>query len=320
MDLQSSSLTLQHSAGALSGPKEQNVVGVNSVSPLNVSSYSSSEKNNTASNSSTAVVAQLVAGAEASAAEYSRVINGGSNIIQAPLVNANSDVSNPKGVTPIENKDQELAQAELKVVQQLASRDREVKAHEQTHAAIGGVHAGNPTFEYKDGPDGRLYATSGQVAIDTSAVDNDPRATLEKAQVIIRAALSVADPSPADRQVASEAKSMALQAISDLASEQLAGDNQNVSAQDETVRVEQEQLKREEFRAEEELKQAQLEKEKALRASRQQSNEASVEVLKEFNAEINEIQETLRRLNTQLVETGAFSKVFPQGALIDQSV
>lgn len=105
-----------------------------------------------------------------------------------------------------------LSKEEQTIVRELAKTDREVRAHEQAHASVGGAYAGAPSLTYQRGPDGRLYATSGEVSIDTSPVTGDPEATLEKAQVIQRAALAPAQPSDADRRIAANAAAMALQA------------------------------------------------------------------------------------------------------------
>jgi len=276
---------------------------------------------------STSVVTQLVAGGEAAVAVYGQVVSDSVSEsknhkldlqVRPEISKALADLSIASSAE--RNADLEIEQAELKVSQQLASRDREVRAHEQTHAAIGGPHAGAPQFEFTSGPDGRMYATSGEVSIDTSAVENDPQATLEKAQVIIRAALSVTDPSTADRQIAAEAKSLALRALSEL--RESGGDSaaQSSAVHNDQVRIEQESLEREEFRAEVELKEAKQERNAALTQARKDSSEESLEVLKEYNVQIHEIQETLRKLNTQLVDSGAFSKVFPEGRFVDQSV
>ncbi|HSL39832.1 MAG TPA: putative metalloprotease CJM1_0395 family protein, partial [Desulforhopalus sp.] len=52
--------------------------------------------------------------------------------------------------------------------------------------------------------DGNAYAVGGKVSVDLSR-ENTPQATLTKMQTIKRAALAPANPSPADRQVASRA-------------------------------------------------------------------------------------------------------------------
>lgn len=114
---------------------------------------------------------------------------------------------------------QQLQQQRLErlEIQQLASRDREVRAHEQAHAAVGGQYAGAPSYHYERGPDGVNYAVGGEVAIDMSAVSGDPQATLIKAQAIRQAALAPAEPSPQDRRIAAEAVQMEVRARAELA-------------------------------------------------------------------------------------------------------
>ena len=99
----------------------------------------------------------------------------------------------------------ELTEAERKKVEQLKRRDREVRAHEQAHKNAGGPFAGNPRYETVKGPDGRSYAVSGEVSIDTSEVPNNPEATIRKMEIVKRAALAPSQPSAQDRQVAAEA-------------------------------------------------------------------------------------------------------------------
>ena len=109
-----------------------------------------------------------------------------------------------------------LRQEELQLAE-LISRDREVRTHEQAHAAVGGSYAGAPTYTFKTGPDGRRYAVGGEVSIDTSPVPNDPEATLRKMEVVIRAALAPAEPSAQDRRVAAQASVQAAEARVELA-------------------------------------------------------------------------------------------------------
>jgi hypothetical protein len=100
-----------------------------------------------------------------------------------------------------------LTEEEKKKVQELQRRDREVRAHEAAHKLAGGPHAGHPTFKTVKGPDGRSYAISGEVKIDTSEVPNNPDATIRKLETVKRAALAPSNPSAQDRQVAAEAES-----------------------------------------------------------------------------------------------------------------
>lgn len=113
--------------------------------------------------------------------------------------------------TPQEEQELQL------VISELVNRDREVRTHEQAHAAVGGVHAGAPTYTYTRGPDGKRYASGGEVSIDVGAVANDPQATLSKMQIVIRAALAPAEPSAQDRSVASQAQAQMAVARAELA-------------------------------------------------------------------------------------------------------
>ena len=109
----------------------------------------------------------------------------------------------------------ELSEAEKQQVQELKARDREVRAHEQAHKAAGGQFAGAIQLEFTTGPDGRRYAVGGEVPIDASA-ESDPEATVRKMDVVIRAALAPAEPSPQDRSVARQAQQTKLQAQAEL--------------------------------------------------------------------------------------------------------
>lgn len=110
-----------------------------------------------------------------------------------------------------------LEQLEQQQVQQLAARDREVRNHERAHAAVGGQYASAPKYQFERGPDGINYAVSGEVSIQAGGVSGDPAATIEKAQIIRRAALAPAEPSSQDRKVAAEAAQMESRARVELA-------------------------------------------------------------------------------------------------------
>lgn len=99
-----------------------------------------------------------------------------------------------------------LTEEEQAQVREMSERDREVRAHEQAHKNAAGPYAqGGPSFEFQQGPDGRRYAVGGHVNIDSSEVPGDPQATIQKMQVVRRAALSPSEPSAQDRKVAAEA-------------------------------------------------------------------------------------------------------------------
>lgn len=117
---------------------------------------------------------------------------------------------------------QKLSEDDLKQVQELKQRDQEVRTHEAAHLAAAGKYAtGGPSFEYKRGPDGRNYAVGGEVSIDTSAIPNDPQATIQKARQIKAAAHAPANPSAQDRQVAASAAQMEAKARQEIVAAQL---------------------------------------------------------------------------------------------------
>ena len=128
----------------------------------------------------------------------------------------------PREQSPGDPAEQAQQQRELLQVRQLASREREVIAHEQAHSAVGGRYAGAPSYSYTRGPDGRSYISGGEVSIDVSPVPNDPEATLRKMEVVQRAALAPAEPSGQDLRVAAAARAIAAQARAELAEQQRA--------------------------------------------------------------------------------------------------
>ncbi|MDX5372743.1 MAG: hypothetical protein LPK18_09940 [Pseudomonadaceae bacterium] len=155
-----------------------------------------------------------------------------------------SDKADGEKQSPRETQQQRQEQLEIA---ELASRDREVRAHEQAHAAVGGAYAGAPTYTFTRGPDGKRYAVGGEVSIDTSPIPNDPEATLRKMELVQRAALAPAEPSAQDRRVAAQAAAQATEARAELA--QLRREEQAASAEARA-------LQREERLAAEEARQA----------------------------------------------------------------
>jgi len=120
-----------------------------------------------------------------------------------------------------EKNQQKLSEEEIEKVDELKSRDQEVRVHEQAHAAVGGRYASSPSYEYERGPDGKSYAVGGEVQIDVSPVNGDPQATIQKMQVVRRAAMAPAQPSAADRAIAAEATNKSTQARAELAQMQV---------------------------------------------------------------------------------------------------
>ena len=119
----------------------------------------------------------------------------------------------------------ELTEEEQKQVKELQARDREVRAHEQAHARVGGAYAGAPSYTFQQGPDKKRYAVGGEVQIDTSK-ERTPEATARKMQIVIRAALAPAEPSSQDLRVAQQARASLQEAQAEMraqAAEELRG-------------------------------------------------------------------------------------------------
>jgi len=101
----------------------------------------------------------------------------------------------------------DLTPDEQEVVDELRSRDAEVRSHEAAHMAAGGGLTGGMSLSYQVGPDGKRYAVGGEVSIDASP-GSTPEETVLKAQRIRAAALAPAEPSAQDRAVAARAGQM----------------------------------------------------------------------------------------------------------------
>jgi hypothetical protein len=101
----------------------------------------------------------------------------------------------------------QLTEKEQALVQRLQARDAEVRAHEAAHAAAAAGLGGRPAFSYQTGPDGRRYASGGEVGISMSA-GSTPDETIARAEQIRAAALAPADPSPQYHAVAAAAAAM----------------------------------------------------------------------------------------------------------------
>ncbi len=204
------------------------------------------------------------------------------------------------------SNEEEVVKQEQEISRELAERDREVRAHEQTHASIGGQYASAPSYTYERGPDGRMYAVSGEVKIDTSPIPNDPQATLEKAEIIQRAALSVAEPSSADRAAAADARAMAVEARAEMLQ------------QEEEVSAAERENSDEKVEDESEDKPTAGERLQELRDEKAARSEGAAEALNDFNNRLNEINKQLAEINKKLVDAGVFQKLFPEGSLLDR--
>lgn len=105
----------------------------------------------------------------------------------------------------------ELSLDEKILVQELQSRDVEVRAHEAAHQGAGGGMTGGASFSYQKGPDGRMYAIGGEVSISIPS-GSTPQETIRNAQQAIAAAMAPSDPSGQDFAVASSAMVMLIKA------------------------------------------------------------------------------------------------------------
>lgn len=114
-----------------------------------------------------------------------------------------------------------LDHAEQQIVNELQQRDREVRSHEMAHASAGGATTGAPSYSFETGPDGKKYAVEGEVSVDLSPVQGNPRATIAKMQKVYNAALAPANPSIQDTRVANSAAQLIAQAQSELLAAQL---------------------------------------------------------------------------------------------------
>jgi len=101
------------------------------------------------------------------------------------------DENDPDAVIEQKGKDgQSLTDEEIQEVRELKIINTKVRAHEMAHLAAGGdLVRGGMTFTYQKGPDGVMYAVSGEVGIDISE-ENTPARTVQKMQRVQAAALS----------------------------------------------------------------------------------------------------------------------------------
>ena len=108
---------------------------------------------------------------------------------------------------------------EVRISDEALARDREVRAHENSHlAALGGAAASPVMYDTRTGPGGEKVAVGGKIAVDLAEVPGDPSATLRKARAVIAAANAPGDPSAADMRTAARAYALARDARAELRS------------------------------------------------------------------------------------------------------
>ncbi|MEA2050493.1 MAG: putative metalloprotease CJM1_0395 family protein [Campylobacterota bacterium] len=90
-----------------------------------------------------------------------------------------------------------------RVLEKFKKSDAQVRTHEQTHATIG-VTTTPISYNYQEGPDGKMYAVGGSVRLDTS-IPQDTEAAIEKLDQISKASIGVENPSSADMAISRQA-------------------------------------------------------------------------------------------------------------------
>jgi hypothetical protein len=224
--------------------------------------------------------------------------------------------------------EQERQQAVRDQIQELAARDREVRAHEQAHAAIAGQYAGSPTYSFVRGPDGVSYAVGGEVSIDTSPIPGDPEATLRKAQQLSRAANAPADPSSQDGSVAALVAQMEQQARIELREQQAIEAEQRREAADSGREQAIVGNKPVESDSRTEQPEAEFEKQRLAEDERklladQEWFEAEQRLLDQRQARAELFNESTRRnidINRRLIEIGVFNSDSGIGNFLNRTV
>ena len=158
------------------------------------------------------------AGTQDPAANAGLVTAPGTTQAQGTDEASKSEQTNPSATSAKGLDGQELTEEEQAEVEDMKARDSEVRTHENAHKSAGGQYAASPSYTYETGPDGKRYITDGEVSIDVGKED-DPQDTIEKMQVVKRAAMAPAQPSAQDRQVYAEASQKEAEARQELAQE-----------------------------------------------------------------------------------------------------
>jgi hypothetical protein len=215
--------------------------------------------------------------------------------------------------------EQERQQADREQIQELAARDREVRAHEQAHAAVAGQYGSSPTYTFVRGPDGVSYAVGGEVQIDTAPISGDPEATLRKAQQLRRAANAPAEPSGQDSNVAAQAAQMEQQARAELRAQQSIEAEQRQDAgrivSDERTDARGPQSS--------ELEQQRLVEEEAQLRAEQERFEVDQRLLDQRQARAELFSESARRnidINRRLIEIGVINSGSGVGNFLNRTV
>lgn len=158
----------------------------------------------------------------AKAAEAAQKLKGGVEHTKLPTLEQTEEAefaSSPTETAGVGGRG--LSDKDKAVVESLKQRDSEIRAHEAAHLAAAGQYSmGGAKFTYRLGPDNRMYAVHGEVRIDPSPIPGDPYATLQKSEVVRRAAMAPANPSAADKAAAARADRMSRAAREQIAKQQ----------------------------------------------------------------------------------------------------
>ncbi len=164
--------------------------------------------------------------------------------VQLPATRDQLDGTLPKSEGAASKKEtsrNQLTREQQRIVRELQAIDRKVREHEAAHLQAGrGVVTSGANFSYVYGPDGRQYAVSGEVGIDTSP-ERKPEANIDKGERIQAAALAPRDPSQQDYRVAAVGVQLEAQGRTDLArqqAEQRASEAEQGRAERERQRLE----------------------------------------------------------------------------------
>jgi len=86
-------------------------------------------------------------------------------------------------------------------IKELEKMDKAVREHEQVHKAVAGPYAGEITYRFVTGPDGKRYAVGGSTPLGAPQCRR-PEETIRVMNKLRQAAMAPGDPSPEDMHVA----------------------------------------------------------------------------------------------------------------------
>lgn len=116
-----------------------------------------------------------------------------------------------------------------KTIDELKSRDKEVRTHEAAHTTNPElIKIGSAQFDYTIGPDGKAYATGGKVTLSTGN-SKTPEEALSKAEALKKASMAPGEPSPQDSQALNSAVAMEFEARNRIYSDRKKIDNGSLS-------------------------------------------------------------------------------------------